>query len=147
MFALISIIIISGLWRAEDFNFRPRSSLSLSSGSRSPLSSGTDIVVDRRADRQVESLSYLYGDNKDGNGGLKGPKIRWKDETENDQDDNGDQTSARVELVRNNHIDRALRMEAGERFESSWSSKPVQAPASPCLTSSLVIPSTFAGLR
>jgi len=68
-------------------------------------------------------------------------------ERENEQDDNGDQTLARVEPVRNNHIDRALRMEAGERFESSWSSKLVQAPASPCLASSLVIPSTFAGLR
>lgn len=43
--------------------------------------------------------------------------------------------------MRNNHIDRTLRMEAGECSESSWSSKPVQAPASPCLASSLVIPS------
>lgn len=31
----------------------------------------------------------------------------------------------RVALVRNSHIDRALRMGAGEGFESSWSSMPV----------------------
>lgn len=55
----------------------------------------------------------------------------------------------RVGLVRNSHIDRALRMEAGARFESSWSSKP--GSASPRLSRlvslppALVIPSTFAG--
>lgn len=47
----------------------------------------------------------------------------------------------RVGLVRNSHIDRALRMEAGERFESSWSSKPVSSSGTlPRLPSSLVIP-------
>lgn len=44
------------------------------------------------------------------------------------------------ELVRNSHIDRALRMEAGGTFRIIVVE---QALASPCLPSSLVIPFTF----
>lgn len=140
----IVFITISLLASGEDFNFRPPSFLS-ALPSRSPLSFGT-IRHPRRSSRSPGGISLISYDNNNGDkrsgrgaeGGGEGGAERTRRTTITG-------IKPHVGLVRNSHIDRALRMEAGERFESSWSSKPVPSPGtSPCLPHSLVIPSTFA---
>lgn len=111
--------------REEDFNFRPPSSLS-ALPSRSPLSFGT-IRHRRRSSRSPGGISLISNDNNNGDersgrraeGGGGGGAERTRRTTTITG------IKPHVGLVRNSHIDRALRMEAGERFESSWSSKPV----------------------
>lgn len=143
-------IIVSLLASEEDFNFRPPSFLS-ALPSRSPLSSGT-IRHRRRSSRSPGGISLISYDNNNGDersgrgagGGGGGGGGGGAERTRRRTTITG--IKYRVGLVRNSHIDRALRMEAGERFESSWSSKPVpsSATSSSCLPRSLVIPFTFA---
>lgn len=140
-------IIVSLLASEEDFNFRPPSFLS-ALPSRSPLSSGT-IRHRRRSSRSPGGISLISydnnnGDERSGRGAGGGGGGGGAERTRRRTTITG--IKYRVGLVRNSHIDRALRMEAGERFESSWSSKPVpsSATSSSCLPRSLVIPFTFA---
>lgn len=111
----------------EDFNFRPPSSLS-TLPSRSPLSFES-IRHRRRSSRSPGGISLISYDNNNGDersgrraeGGGGGGAER----TRRTRTTTITGIKPHVGLVRNSHIDRALRMEAGERFESSWSSKPV----------------------
>lgn len=131
-FTSIVSIIISLLASEKDFNFRPPSFLS-ALPSRSPLSVGT-IRHRRRSSRSPGGISLISYDNNNGDerrgrgagGGRRGGAERTTRRTTTTITG----IKPRVGLVRNSHIDRALRMETGERFESSWSSKPVPSSVS-----------------
>jgi len=115
-------IIISLLVRKEDFNFRPLSFLS-ALPSRSPLSFGT-IRHSRRSPGGIPLISCdNNNDERSGRAAEEGRSKGRAERTRRTTTITGIKTL--VGPVRNSRIDRALRMEAGERFESSWSSKSV----------------------